>query len=97
METATAVIDPPATELVDAPGSEAIAEAVAQTDVIPDAIEMSPPLPALEIISLERIDRSNLPARAPQSWRYSISRWAYRWWLWTRETFRHCFPVSKQR
>lgn len=84
-----AVIDPPITAPVEILPAEEIA------DVVAEPVEVPMPPPALEILSLERVDKTMLPSRAPRSWRYSVSRWAYRWWLWTREAFRNCFPVSK--
>ncbi|HET6424630.1 MAG TPA: hypothetical protein VFG20_13155 [Planctomycetaceae bacterium] len=50
-------------------------------------------LPKLEILSLERVPSTGPLTHPAQSWRHSISRWAYRWWLWTREAFRQCFPM----
>lgn len=89
------VADSPEITPVEAVVPEAIPEMVSTADLLGESVEPPRPLPKLDIISLERIDRSKLPVRVSRSWRYSISRWAYRWWLWTREAFRHCFPTLK--
>ena len=94
--TASEVVEHPAPTIVEAAVMESIPETVTTADLLGESVEAPRPLPKLDIISLERIDRSKLPARSSRSWRYSISRWAYRWWLWTREAFRHCFPMSRQ-
>lgn len=93
--TASEAVEPPVIIPAETAVTEVLSETVTSADLLGESVEAPRPLPKLDIISLERIDRSKLPARSSRSWRYSISRWAYRWWLWTREAFRHCFPTLK--
>ena len=90
------VVEPVVTTAEKPVVADVIPPIVSASDLLGETVEPAVPPPALEIISLERIDRSQLPARGSRTWRYSLSRWAYRWWLWTQEAFRHCFPTSKQ-